>query len=127
MKAPYFLNVDLDIESESPLDSVAQEFGNRVVVMRNDRIKGRYCLSVACAEAGRTQNAVLKALCSLIERLSEKGRCAWDAAEKREFNLGYETRLRSARANGFKIHPDTLRRITNLGASVAVTIYPEER
>ena len=126
MRAPDFLNIDLDIESTSPLDSLAQEFGDQVIVTFSGRMNGRHCLYMESADAGRSQDAVLNALCSLVEGLSESGRRLWDAADKREFDLGYETRLSFERANRFKIRPGTLRRVTGLGATVAVTIYPED-
>jgi hypothetical protein len=126
MKTPDFLNVDLDIESKSPLDSVAQEFGDRVVVTFSGRMKGCHCLYLESAKTGRSQDAVLNALCLLVERLSESSRRVWDRANKKEFDLAYETRLSSERANRFNIRSETLRRITDLGATVAVTIYPED-
>lgn len=33
MKPPYFLNVDLEIESKKPLRSLAREVGDRISVM----------------------------------------------------------------------------------------------
>jgi hypothetical protein len=126
MKRPYFYNVDLDIESKFPLRSLTREFGNRVHVMFSGRMKGRHCLYVEIASASRNQNAILNALCDLVEGLSEKSRQVWDEALRKEFDLGYEMRLSSERANRFEIRPSTLRRIANLGASVAVTIYREK-
>jgi hypothetical protein len=126
MKAPEFLNIDLDIESKSPLDALEREFGDRVSVMFCGRMRGRHCLYLETAGRARGQDAILNALCSLVEGLSESGRRMWDAADKREFDLGYETRLSSERANRFRIRPGTLRRVAGLGATVAVTIYPED-
>jgi|ERR1039458_4510271 hypothetical protein len=126
MKAPDFLNVDLDIESKSPLHALAREFGDRVSVMFSGRMKGRHCLYLETAGADSSQDATLNALCALVEGLSLGGRRVWDAADKREFDLGYEARLSSERANRFRIRPDTLRRIVGLGATLAMTIYRED-
>ena len=126
MKAPDFLNVDLDIESKSPLRALACEFGDRVSVMFSGRMKGRHCLYLETAGADSSQDATLNALCALVEGLSLGGRRVWDAADKREFDLGYEARLSSERANRFRIRPDTLRRIVGLGATLAMTIYRED-
>ena len=126
MKAPDFLNVDLDIESKSPLLALAREFGDRVSVMFSGRMKGRHCLYVEAAGADSSQDVTLNALCALVEGLTASGRRVWDAADKREFDLGYETRLSSESANRFRICPVTLRRVAGLGATVAVTIYRED-
>jgi hypothetical protein len=126
MKRPYFLNVDLDIESKSPLRALAREFGDRVSVTFSGRMRGYHCLYLEIASAERSQDRIIKALCGLIEELSTAGKRLWTAAHKREFDLGYEMRLSSEQANRFTIRPNTLRRVVGLGASVAVTLYREE-
>ena len=126
MKRPYFLNVDLEIESKSSLRSLALEFGDRVSVRYFGSIKGRNCLYVEIAGISRSQDEIVKALCDLVEGLSEKNRRVWDQAQRKEFDFGYEVRLSSELANRFKILPSTLRRVAKLGASVAVTIYRDD-
>jgi len=123
---PYFLNVDLDIESTVPLRSLVREFGKRVSIMYSGRINGRYCLFVEIAAMHRKPEKTIHALCALIENLSPKGRQLWDAAKRREFDIGFDVRFSSHRANRFSIDARTLRRVTDLGASVAVTLYREE-
>jgi len=126
MKLPYFLNVDLDIESKSSLRVLVRELGKRVSVMFSGRMNGRYCLFVESAGPERYQDATITALCTLIEELSPPARQVWDAAHRKEFDLGYESRLSSQRANRLRILPGTLRRVAELGASVAVTLYSEK-
>jgi hypothetical protein len=127
MKPPYFLNVDLDIESKSSLRPLARELGKRVSVMFSGLINGKHCLFIETAGAERGQDMIIQALCAVIEDLSVRSRRVWDAAERKEFDLGYESRLSSQRANRFRIRPGTLRRMADLGASVAVTLYSEEK
>ena len=126
MKPPHFLNVDLDIESELPLRSLARELGDRVCVMFSGRMRDRHCLYLETGGAQKSQDATINALCALIEGLSTAGKRAWDAAEKREFDIGYEMRLSSHRAHRLRIRPNTLRRVGMLRASVAVTLYRQE-
>jgi hypothetical protein len=127
MKPPYFLNVDLDIVSKSSLRSLARELGNQVSVMFSGRINGRHCLFLETAGVEVSQDAIIASLCALIEGLSPRNRQVWDAALRKEFDLGYESRLRSQRANRFRIRPSTIRRVAELGASVAVTLYSEPK
>ena len=126
LRPPYFLNVDLDIESTVPLRSLAREFGNRVSIMYSGRMNGRYCLFVEIAAMYKTPDKTIHALCALIESLSPKGRRLWNTAKRREFDVGFETRLSSNRANRCSIDAATLRRATELGASVAVTLYRDD-
>jgi hypothetical protein len=126
MKTPQFCNVDLEIESKSALRALAREFGEKVMVMFSGRIKGRHCLFVEIAGMRKGPDATILGLCALIEGLSPDGRQVWDAATRREFDVGYEARLSSHRANHFRIRPATLRRVANLGAGLAVTFYRED-
>jgi hypothetical protein len=123
---PYFLNVDLEIESTVPLRSLARELGKRVSIMYSGRIDGRHCLFVEIAANRNKPEKTIHALCRLIESLSSRGKQLWDAAKRKEFDIGFETRLSSNRANRFSIDAATLQRVTDLGASVAVSLYQED-
>ena len=126
MKRPSFCNVDLDIESKTSLRLLRRELGDRVSVMFSGRMGGRYCLFLELAESrARGQDAVIHGFCSLIEGLSQKSRHLWDTAHRKELDIGYEVRFVRARANRFTIRSSTLRRVAKIGASLAVTIYPE--
>jgi hypothetical protein len=124
---PYFLNVDLDIESTAPLGTLAAEFGERVSVMFSDRMNGHHCLFVEIRSIRNGPDGIINALCALIEGLSPKSRKLWDAARRKEFDIGFEARLSSQGANRFSIRASTLRRATKVGAGVAVTFYREDR
>ncbi len=123
---PYFLNVDLDIESAAPLGTLSRELGARVSVMFSGRMNGFHCLFVEMSSFRKGPDGIITAFCELIEELSPKCRRLWDAARRKEFDIGFESRLSSQRANRFTIRASTLRRLTKLGASVAVTFYPED-
>jgi hypothetical protein len=131
LPAPYFLNVDLDIESTTPLRSLAREFGERVSVMYSGRMKGRDCLFVEIEIAStlklKSPEKTIHALCMLIESLSPNGRRLWNRAKRKEFDIGFDARFSSHRANRFTIDAKTLRRVTELGASIAVTFYREDK
>jgi hypothetical protein len=127
LRAPYFLNVDLDIESTVPLRSLIREFGKRASIMYSGHMNGRYCLFFEIAAMHKTAEKTIHALSALIESLSPKGRQLWDAAKRKEFDIGFDARFSSYRVNRFSIDTKTLRRVSDLGASIAVTLYKEER
>lgn len=126
MKTPHFLNVDLEIESKSSLRPLAREFGDQAVIMFSGKIKGRHWLYIETAVYRKQPDATIQALCALIEKLSSTGRRLWDTAQRKTFDIGYETRLSSELANQFQLRPTTLRRLAALGATLAITIYREE-
>ena len=123
MKPPYFLNVDLDIESKSSLRFLAREFGERVMVMYSGRMNGQHCLFVEISGDYKSLESIVNAFCALIEGLSADSKGVWDMAHRKEFDIGFEARLSSQHANRFKIRPSTLRRVAKLGAGLAVTLY----
>ena len=126
MTTPHFLNVDLDIESKSPLRPIARELGKRVVVMHSGRIRGRHCLFLESAKDHKTPDATIHDLCDLIEGLSPAARRLWDGALRRGFDIGYESRFKIRHCNQYTLRPDTIQRIAGLKAGVTVTFYRQD-
>jgi hypothetical protein len=120
---PHFLNVDLEIVSASKLDSLAAEMGKRVIVLYSGPVSKprRHLLAVESSRFLRNPDAVIHALCSVVENLSVASRRIWQRARK-EFDVGYELR-RSERSSQFSLRPDTLERVAALGATLTVTYY----
>ncbi len=123
---PHFLNVDLEIESASKLDLLAAEMGKRVVVLHSGPTSKarRHLLVLESSRSYKTPDTAIHALCGVIESLSPAARRIWTAARK-QFDVGYELRP-SERSSCFTLRPDTLERIANLGARLAVTYYRGE-
>ena len=118
-----FLNVDLEIESSRPLNSLGEEMGRAVLVLYCGRSKGKWhLLSSESSRFPLTADAAVHLLCSVIERLSVRGRRLWDSARRREFDVGYEL---DAGVRGVRValKPEAIARITALGATVAFTCY----
>jgi hypothetical protein len=95
--------------------------------MYSGRMNGRHCLFVEIASMHKTPHKTVHALCTLVESLSPKARKLWDAAKRKEFDIGFDACFSSHLANRFTIDAKTLRRVTELGASVAVTFYREDK
>ena len=121
-----FLNVDLEIESSTTLEPMAQEMGKAVVVLYSGRGKGRgHLLCLESSRSPNTPDSTALALCSLVERLSVRGRQLWDRAKRKELNVGYDL-INGARAVQTALGRETLNRIVALGATVAFTCYRGE-
>jgi hypothetical protein len=119
---PYFLNVDLEIESASELDSLAAAMGKRVNILHsgsgNER---RHLLALEISGQHKDADATIHALCAIVESLPPAARRTWSTA-RREFDVGYELRP-SEHFSRFTLRLDTLERIVRLGATLAVTYY----
>jgi hypothetical protein len=119
---PFFLNVDLDIESASKLDSVAAEMGRRVFVLYSGPSRPRrYLLKSECARFYRNPNAAIHGLCSIVESLTPASQRICQRARK-AFDVGYEL-MPSETSSQFSLRPDTIRRVAALGATLTVTYY----
>ena len=117
-----FLNVDLEIESASKLDSIITAMGNRIMVLHSGPgIKRRHLLALESSSQHRGPDATIHALCLAVESLPPAARKIWNAALK-EFDVGYELRP-SEHFSRFTLRPDTLERVAKLGATLAVTYY----
>jgi hypothetical protein len=119
---PNFLNVDLEIRSASKLDELSAEMGERVSVHYCGPAPKRHLLAVANSRDYKNPDSAIHALCKVVESLSPTGHRIWRAARK-TFDIGYQLRL-SERSSHFSLRPDTLARVSALGATLTVTYYP---
>ncbi len=115
-----FLNIDLEIESQTDLSPLIKEWGERVSVHRNEKVGDLYCGSFetgcSCIES------VIEEYISLLNSLSSEAREVWDNLLKREFDFGY---MSGISPNNFhsKISSESIIRIAKVGGSVVITIY----
>jgi hypothetical protein len=103
MDTVHFLNVDLEILSREPLDSLAADLGDDVVVL--------YC--------GATERDFL---CALIEGLGSEARSIWKRALARSFDVGYESG--SSPRFVSTLREETVKRVAALDGEIVITIYP---
>jgi len=124
---PEFLNVDLEIESASPLDSLATAMGKRVFVLYSGPAskRGRHLLALESARCLKSPDATIHALCVVVESLSSGAKRVWRSATRRDFDVGYELRP-SERFSRFSLRTDTLKRMAKLGGTLTVTYYRGE-
>jgi hypothetical protein len=122
-RTPWFMNVDLEIDSISNLDSLALEMGKRVTVLYSGAMGNlkRQLLALETARHYKGPDATIQAFCAVIEKLSPASLRTWKAARK-VFDVGYELRP-GERLSRFGLRTDTLQRIATLGATLAVSYY----
>jgi hypothetical protein len=118
------LNADLDIESAHELTPLARELDPKAVVLHCHQFDRRWFMTVESLswEPGAADQRIHE-LCHLIERLSPAGRALWYSATKREFDVGYDTNHGGLLLTRFALRSDTVGRIAQLGATLAVSVY----
>ena len=111
------------MESAFPLDRVTADMASAVIVLHSGPIPGtKHHLRLETAREHHTPDLVAQALCSALEELSPTGRKQWDRARRKEFNVGCELQS-GMRAVEISLTPETLKRITALGATIGFTCY----
>jgi hypothetical protein len=120
-----YLNTDLEIESKSDLSKIVGHFGDDVLVHHHGEIRGYQHASVSIAGGSTDANATIDYFCDLIESLPTEARQIWDGCCSRVFDVGYESGT-SPQNFRSEIRASTIARVGNLGASIAITIYPEQ-
>lgn len=118
-----FRNVDLDVESVTNLDLLVTEMGGRVVVLYSGMAgkSKRHLLTVEAYKNWKSPDPAIQTLCAVVESLSPAAKRIWKAADK-VFDIGYELQATEKRSR-FELRSDTLERVAQLGASLAVTYY----
>ena len=123
-EATNFLNVDLDVYSESRLEPLVAAFGDEVSVHYVGREGSRYG---AHLELGfpRSADTGIKALAALVRRLPTSARKLWKNAQVKDFNIGIQGGIKPHCCE-FPLSLDTLSAVVKLGACVVITVYAAE-
>jgi len=118
-----FLNVDLEIESATPIRLITEELGEEVSVLYSGRTSGGFLASYEVSLMDRDADSIIHRFCELIESLSEDARREWNGSFRRTFDIGYGpsdlVEMYSSR-----IRSETVARVSGLNAEIAVSIYP---
>jgi hypothetical protein len=119
-----YLNTDLEIESESDLSKIVDEFGEGVLVLHHGEIRGYQHAYFEIAGSTRSASAddIINSFCSLVDGLSDEARKIWDGCCSRVLDIGYDSgtstpNFRSEIRAGIK-------RVAKIGASHVITISP---
>jgi hypothetical protein len=123
-----FLNVDLDLLSNRPLDGLVQAFGGKVDVLHVGEWGRRYGARLEVRGSGRQKTAepLIRRFTAMVKALPRSRRRLWDGALSRELNIGIEAAA-NVRAFELRLQPETLREIADVDARLAITVYAPAR
>jgi hypothetical protein len=117
-----FLNVDLDIWSQTSLDSLVKAFGKNVIVLFAGKEGRRYGAHLELSMQSDNADQLLRRFVMLVDRLPRSARRLWSQARIREFNVGIQA---ASKPHSFVLglQPDTLAAAARVNARIGVTVY----
>jgi hypothetical protein len=122
--------VDLEVYSRARLAPLVTAFGQRVCVLYEGRVRGRYFAAFELHGWQLTENQEIRRFVAMVRRLPPAARRVWDGAQSRTFDIGVQAR-ETPRSSAFTLSSATIAAVASIGGRIAVTTYapepPEER
>jgi hypothetical protein len=117
-----FLNVDLDLRSRAPVESLVKRLGPGVFALHVGREGRGHAARLEAAAQSSSPGRLIRRFVALVERLPARERRLWDRADVREFNIGIQAPTTAA---GYELHldPVTIRAAARVNATIGVTVY----
>jgi hypothetical protein len=120
MKARFFLNVDLDLESGDDLRVLAEALQPEAYSL--ERPAGRASFELNASVSPETPEPLILEFVRLVNQLPPSARAIWDRASKRVFDIGIQSRRRSF-SEAHRLSSETLRAAAEIGAEIGITVY----
>ena len=121
MRPTTFLNVDLVLAADRPLDLIADFLEKDVSTLFCGPYPSGFRATFEVNFEPESADAAMGAFCELIESFDEPTQKLWDACTGRELDIGFEAGAASLET---LIRPQTIARLARLGAGIRITIYP---
>jgi hypothetical protein len=118
-----FLNVDLDVYSQSNLEALAAALAHKTFVLHVGREGNRYGAHFELTTLPKNADAIIRGFAALIRALPRPARRLWDSAKTREFNIGLQA-ASAGKPIELHISPETIHEVASLGGQLAITVYP---
>lgn len=124
-----FLNADLEIVSDKPLDFLCKEIGDRAFTLycgpyTDGKFLAAFEVDAQVEDGCRVPDGLMQRFCHLFGDLSKESALLWNEACSRVIDLGYEANDGSERL----VHSltlDTLQRLCELRIEINITLYPQ--
>lgn len=117
-----YLNTDLIIESSDDLTSIADDFGEDVIVLYKGKWGKLNRAAFEIAGIHSDANETISYFCSLVKGFNNKERAIWDSCFSKVFDIGYESGTSPHNYSSLR-RADTLKRVADIGAAIEITIY----
>ncbi len=124
-----FLNVDLDVISNSDLNPLVEAMGDKTIVLYVGRVKRHHEAHLELVGSPlpadrhpKSPGMLILRFCRLIQELPPQARRLWDAAKTRTLDIGIEAPGPKA-YYWSSISSKTLKAASEINAQIAVTAY----
>jgi hypothetical protein len=121
---PYFLNVDLHVESRKDLTPLAAALEDSI--LWQEWTDSGHWLHGSLAKGPDSPSAGILTLATLVKRLRGPAKTAWNAAKVREFDVGIEAGTENRRGEWI-VSADAVESTARVGARIRITVYPPEQ
>ena len=118
-----FLNVDLEVLSRTNPAPLVKALGKKVHVLYCAAYESGYLATFEMSFDRPSLERRLGYFCDLLETLPPPAARIWKQARRRTFDIGLQSGD-SFPALALRIEAKTLARVTALGATIAITLYP---
>jgi hypothetical protein len=125
MNAPIFLNLDLDLESEKNLESLAVHLDKCASLLHSGQYEGLFRITVESTiggHSGVSAEECTEELLNTIESLPEHLHALFSGSRVRIFDYGFESGAGSEPCIA-ELPATQLARMSKLGLGIRVTIY----
>ena len=124
----HFITVDLEIFSRTRLTELVRAFGDKVLVLREDRWGSRYNASINLADTWQlSADQEVRRLVRLVKALPPSARRLWNGAQSRVFDIGLQAGL-TPFSHALTLSQDTVNAVASVKGRITITTYaPESR
>jgi hypothetical protein len=121
MKIAY-VATDLEFDSTNDLSHIVEELGDNVSVHLNEWVGDVYRVALGVGHCDTHADEAVAFYCSLLESLSDPAKISWDRCTRRVLDIAFESGT-DPKSESYEIPAELVRRVSDLGMSIAVTIY----
>ena len=125
-----YLNTDLDIESTENLSALVPLFEANCVVLHAEEIQdGRWMIRVEVERTGESEEAIatperdIERLLAVLNKFDAESKGILLHADLFDFNIGWESG-KELPPSSFRLSTELLGKISEIGATLTITIYP---
>ena len=122
-RLPQFLNVDLEIRSRSSLDPLIAALGRKTVVLASFRHRGVHGVTLELLRSPKSAASAMRSFARLIRQLPAPAQNAWQRAQRRDFDAGFEL-VTSSQVVVVAVPHEVAQQISEVGGRIVFTFYP---
>ena len=122
MKIQY-ITADLEFKSNKDLNTIVQEIGELNHPHLNQWIEDIYHVVLGGSGIDCSPEETANNFCNLIENLSLQSKKLWGTCFDKTLDIAFESGNKPNSVT-YQLPIDTIKRLTELGIGIAITIYP---